>query len=259
MKVQVKSRSVRTVFLLPVGAVMLALFQTPASSATLQFNWTVQDIKTAFDATNGAGESMAEFALYDLYARPVLCSEGQPNCASDVSILQAVSPTFSGPGGFTSSRDDWDASVDTFELKTWAHFFDIHFDVVNYGHVAFITDHPGEIDFSLVPDPWLEGQTHANTGGGSPVYYNIPNHASFFSRVSTSMDLPSSAVVRWTFSAFGFKPGADKWEQFTFHMDSSPTPEPSTWGLMICGLSVVGCRLSQRSRKRSPEKTFNLS
>jgi hypothetical protein len=259
MKMQVTSQNVFTVFRVAVGAVMLALFQTPASSATLQFNWTVQDLKTAFDATNGAGESIAEVALYDLFARPVLCSESQPNCLSDISILQAVSPTFSGPGGFTSSEDDWDASVDPFESKTWAHFFDIPLGLVDYGRVAFITDYLGRIDFSLVPDPWLDGQTHANTGGGSPIYYNVPNHSSFFSRVSTTMDLPSGAVVRWTFSAFGFKPGEDKWQQFTFHMDSTPTPEPSTWGLMICGLGIVGYRLRQRSRKRSPENTFNLS
>ncbi|HYP05124.1 MAG TPA: PEP-CTERM sorting domain-containing protein [Bryobacteraceae bacterium] len=225
-----------------------------AFGAAVNFQWSVFDLKKAFDETNGVpGQKIDQFALYDLYARPVICaSAGDTKCLQNVAFAGAISPTFSGTGGYTTTDDDWGAStgepLDTpfgYEGE-WAHFYDRQLDAINnnFGTIAFITDYVGPIDFTDVPDFVLMGQTHAHVGTD---YYNVPESAIFKATITTTQPFTYGSAVRWNFVAYALTSGAEKYETFNFYVDTVGTPEPGTWSLMAGGLCAA--LLFRRSRR----------
>lgn len=222
-----------------------------APAATLNYGWTTQQLIDSFNTTNLANESLSQWALYDLFARPVICSASQTsNCLTNVSILQAVSPTFSGTGGYTTSDDDWGASVtdtpDGNATIEWVRYYDLATDVLNYGTAAFVTQHLGPIDVSTFHDFMFDStQTHANNGTQT---YNIPMDAVFSATISTTDVLPQDATVRWYFYAFGERVsgGAGKFESFEFYQDAVAAPEPSTAVLLLTGMALVAYRTRRR-------------
>lgn len=240
-----------------------------AQAAAYTFKWQTYEIANAFDSRTGAGtDTMNTVALYDLFARPVICGEANAsaNCWNTngettpvPSITLAISPTFSG-----TANDDWSSSANpsvyenTFRAidnpntaSQWARMYDLPLSGSNYGLISFVTRISGPINFaSVATDPtFFPNQSHS---GAPSSPYNVPMGGFFEISVNTNSVIGNSQPVQWIWTVYGIHNNDTKHTRYTFYMDGYTAPEPGSMLLLGGGLAALLWRKRSRRQPHLP-------